>query len=205
MGFMEKLLRLKPLSVELLNAQIALGESHGYFILLKKCFAQTPRSELVQTFLHYYAQVLYLITPSPATASPSTDYLTDMMDTILAKGIHPDTNILQSAGIRESVTMMSTPPKKGAPKIEAKLFFLTPPQRRMTLKLQGPVDERRLTYSVIALLKALLPETDADSLSLLNRALEKMQSAYRSGRSCADPKNLIDIPTEAFNSSQVTK
>ena len=38
MGIMEKLLRLKPLSVELLNAQIFLGESHGYFILLKKCF-----------------------------------------------------------------------------------------------------------------------------------------------------------------------
>jgi hypothetical protein len=128
-----------------------------------------------------------------------------MMDAILSKGIHPGTDILQSAGIRESVTMMSTPPKKGTPKIEAKLFFLTPPQRRMTIKLQGAVDERRLTYSVIALLKALLPEIDLECLSLLSRALEKMQSAYRSGRSYADPQNLMDIPTEAFNSSQATK
>jgi len=51
----------------------------------------------------------------------------------------------------------------------------------------------------------LLPEIDLECLSLLSRALEKMQSAYRSGRSYADPQNLMDIPTEAFNSSQATK
>lgn len=205
MGFMEKILRLKPLSIELLKVQIILGENHGHFILIKKSFAQMPPSEWVQIFLHYYAQVLYRITPPPAVTSPAADYLTDMMDAILAQEIHSGTDVMQSAGIRESVAMLSSPPKGEKPRIEAKLFFLTPQQRAMTVKLQGPVDERQLTFSVVALLKVIVPELNPECLVLLNRSLAKMQTAYRSGRSYADLQNVSAIPTEAFNSVQTGK
>ena len=112
MGFIKKLFGLEPKSVKLLSTRIVTGEDHRYYINFSKFQPNLQPLELVRLNLHYYAEILFHL-QHPDTAGPEPALtLKKMMQTIIEKKIHKDSNILRDAGITTVMKIASSEPRK---------------------------------------------------------------------------------------------
>ncbi len=201
MGFLKKLFRLEPKLIKLLSARLVTDEDHRYFISFSKHHPQLKLPEFVRLILHYYAKMLFNLDPSDRKMSQSAFILKNMVNSVLAKGIRRDTNILKAAGIDDVAMMVSSPPRNVPREIVATLFFVSVARRHITTDIPKNVYAQHMVFSVMALLQAALTEVDQKCIDYLNGALADMNAAYDSGESYSDMQNLAAIPTRAYMSA----
>lgn len=203
MAFLKKLLGLEPNLVELLSARIVTDEHYRYFIAFSKCHPQLQLPEFVRLVLHYFAKMLFNFDPYDPAMSQSASVLRNMMHSVLAKGIHKGSNILQAADIDDIALMVSSPPRNVPREIVATLFFVNTMQRHISTDIPRNVYAQHMVFSVMALLQAVLSQIDQECVDVLNRSLTSMSAAYDSGQSYSDMQNLAAIPTRAYMSAIV--
>lgn len=201
MGFLKKLLGLKPKLIKLLSARILTDEDHRYFISFHKHHPQLQLPEFARLILHYYAKVLFNFDPSDPEMSQSAFILKNMIRSVLDEGIHKDSNMLQNADIDDVATMVSSAPGNKPREIVATLFFIDTTHRHITTDIPRNVSAQHMVFSVMALIQAALNELDQDCIDVLNRSLSSMNEAYDSGQSYSDMQNLAAIPTSAYMSA----
>ena len=196
---------LEPNLIKLLSASIVTDEDHRYFVSFSRHHPHLKLPEFVRLILHYYAKILFNFDLSDPQMSQSASNLKNMMDSILARGIRKDSNILQAADIHDAAMMVSSPPTNVLREIVATLFFVNTTQRHITTDIPGNIYAQQMVFSVIALLQAVLREMDQEYIDVLNRSLANMNAAYNSGQSYSDIKNLEAVPTSAFLSAAIGK
>ncbi len=201
MGFLKKLLGLEPNLIKLLSANIVTDEDHRFFISFSKHHTQLRLPEFVRLILHYYGKILFNFDPSHPEMSQSALILKNMVQSVLAKGIRKDSNILQAAGIDDVAMMVSSPPRNVPRKVVATLLFVNTTQRHITTDIPRNVYAQHMVFSVLALLQAVLREIDQECIDVLYRSLASMNAAYDSGQSYSDMRNLAAIPTSAYMSA----
>jgi hypothetical protein len=201
MGFLKRLLGLKPKLIKLLSARIVTDEDHRYFVSFSRHRPQLQQSEFVRLILHYYAKMLFNFDPSDPQMAWSASILKNMVQSVATKETRKDSNILQSADISDVAMMVSSPPANVPREIVATLFFVDLTQRHITTDIPRNAYAQHIVYSVAALLQAILREIDQESADILSRALVNMNAAYDSGEPYSDMKNLVTIPTGAYMSA----
>jgi hypothetical protein len=145
--------------------------------------------------------MLFIFDPSDPEMSQSAFILKNMVRSVLATGIHKDSNILQSADINDVAMVVSLPPRNVPREIVATLFFVNTTQRHIATDIPRNVYAQHMVFSVMALLQAVLREIDQECIDVLNRSLANMNAAYDSGQSYSDMQNLSAIPTRAYMSA----
>ena len=166
MGFLKKLFGLEPKSVKLLSAHIATDEDHRYYICFSKYQPKLQIMELVQLSLHYYAEILFSLDQSDAGRSESALILKNMMQTVVKRNIHKDSNILRDAGIDTAVKLASSELRNKSVEIVATLFFIDKMKRRITVDFPRKADSEHLIFSVMALIHTTLVYLDQDQSNL---------------------------------------
>jgi hypothetical protein len=203
MGLLKKLLGLEPQLVKLLSARIVTDEDHKYFVSFSKHHPQLQSPEFVRLILHYYAKVLFNLGSSDPEMSQSAFILRNLVDSILDKGIHKDSNILHDADIDDVALMVSSPPQNAPREFNATLFFVNTTQRQITTDIPRNAYAQHMVFSVMALLQAALKVIDQEFITVLNRSLANMNASYDSGQSYSGLQNLAAVPTRAFVSAVV--
>ncbi|MFQ5817375.1 MAG: hypothetical protein ACE5H2_05380, partial [Terriglobia bacterium] len=132
MEFLKRLLGLQPKLLKLLSAHIVTDEDHTYFVSFSRHHPQLQLPEFVRLVLHYYAKVLFNFDLSDPRMSESAAILKSIINSVLAGGIHPDSNILKSANIDDVATMVSYPPSNAPREIITTLYFIDTTQRHVT-------------------------------------------------------------------------
>jgi hypothetical protein len=201
MGFLKKLLGLESNLIKLISVTIVTDEDHSYFVAFCKHHPQLQLPEFVRLVLHYYAKILFNFDPSDQEMAQSASILRKMMDKVLAIGIKKDTNVLGVADISDVVKIVSLKPHNVPRQIAATLFFVNTTQRNITTDIPQNVYAQQIVFSVMVLLQSILTEIDENCISVLNRSLKNMHSAYDGGQSFSEIQNLAAVPTTAYLSA----
>ena len=204
MGFLKRLFGLEPKSFKLLSTRIATDDDYRYFISFSRYQPKLQPMELVRLDLHYYAKILFSLNQTDTGRPESALILKNMMQAVLKKNIHKDSNILRDAGIDSAAKLVSSEPPKMPIEIAATLFFIDKMKRRLTVDFPRKAKSEHLIFSVMALIHATLVYLDKKSIDALNRSLSDMNDVYDSGQSFSDIKSLTIIPTKAFISALKT-
>jgi hypothetical protein len=202
MGFLKRMFGLDPKSVKLLSARIATNEDHRYFISFSRYQPKLQPMELVRLALHYYAKILFSLDQTDADRPESALILKNMMQAVLEKNIHKDSNILRDAGIDTAAKLVSSEPPNKPIEIVATLFFIDKMKRRIAVDFPRMARTEHLIFSVMALIHATLIYLDQKNIDVLNRSLSAMNKVYDSGQIFSNIKNLTIIPTKAFISAR---
>jgi hypothetical protein len=200
-GFLKRLLGVEPKLVKLVSACIITDEDHKYFVSFSKHHPQLQLPEYVRLVLHYYAKILFNFDPSDPTMTESARTLKSMMDSVLAAGIHRESDIFYHANVDDVSKMVSSPPTNQPREIRATLYFVDTIQRHITTEVPGNLYAQHMVISVMAALKGALKEMDKECTEILHRSLTNMNRAYDSGESHSELRNLAAIPTTAYMSA----
>lgn len=195
MGFFKKLFSKEPKETKLLGVRIVADENYRYFVSFYEYHQQVHAPEYVRLALYYYAKVLFSFDPSGQQMPESGFILQQLIETLLFKGIHKNSNIMRDADIEDVARLVSEPPGNMPREIIATLSLNDSGQRYMATHIPKSVYGQHMVFSVAALIQATLMKLDRQWVAVLNDSLVNMNKAYDSGQSYL---NAASIPAEAY-------
>ena len=200
MGFLKKIFGLEP-NIKLVSATIVIDEDYKCYVSFVRHHPQLKSPEFVRLALHHYAKILFNFAPSEPMFAKTTTILRQSVDNIVSTGIEKNFSLLGTSGMSDMLKMVSSKPQNVPREIITTLFFKDTIHRAITTNIPWNIYHQHLVFSVIALLQAVVEEVPNEDIDILEKSLKNMQSAYNSGESFSEIRNLFAIPTNAYMSA----
>ncbi len=195
-----RLLRLVgiPAPLPLLSARIVADEHHRYHVFFAEHHSQLQKLEFVRLVLHYYAKMLYNLSPSDPAMFESAQVLQTTMRSVVKAGLSDGSDVLALAGIQDVAALVTYIPTEDPRELTAMLYFTTVTRRHIKTWFPRNAYAQHLVFSVFVLLQAALKHTDAECIAVMARSLRIMNERYESGVSFSKLSNLASIPNGAY-------